>query len=265
MIEKRIVAYIDLLGITKRINPLMAQNVVKAQKEIISIETLLRGLKQDVDRTRDLGAEVKMFSDNVCLSEQYDPSDRFAADNIFSLCFNIRLNQYDLFIKGYLLRGGVAVGYYYSSDITILGDALTNASLVEEKAIVPRVVAHRTFWKAYNEIKSLFGEQKVSPIKEMFLKDADGRYFIDYLDCWVDLECSKKEFFIEHKDAIIQRVKENIGDKKVLKKLRWVADYHNRKVSDLFDKDKATYGIKTSLFSPPRVRNPVSKVRKRIE
>jgi hypothetical protein len=126
-------------------------------------------------------------------------------------------------------------------------------------------VAHGTFWKAYKEINSLFGKQKVSPLKEMFLKDADGRYFIDYLDCWVDLKSSKEEFFIEHKDAIIQRVKENIGDKKVLKKLRWVANYHNRKVSDLFDKDKATYGIKISLFSPPRVRNPVSKIRKRIK
>jgi hypothetical protein len=266
MIEKRIVAYIDLLGITKRINPLMSQDAFKAEKEIISIETLLRTFKQDVDRTRNLGTEIKMFSDNVCLSEQYDPSDGFAADNIFSLCFNIMVNQYDLFIEGYPMRGGIAVGHYYSSDITILGDALTDAYRVESQdAIVPRVVAHRTFWKAYSEIKSALGEQKVNPIKEMFLKDVDGRYFIDYLDCWVDLECSKEEFFIGHKDAIIQRVKENIGDKMVLKKLRWVADYHNRKVSDLFDKDKADYGIKTSLFFQSRARDPVSKVRKSIE
>lgn len=127
MIEKRIVAYIDLLGITNLINPLLSRNAAKAEKEIISIETILRTFIQDTNRTRDLGTEIKMFSDNVCISEQYNSSDKFAADNIFSLCFNIMVNQYDLFIKGYPLRGGIAIGYYYSSDITILGDALTNA------------------------------------------------------------------------------------------------------------------------------------------
>ena len=94
----------------------------------------------------------------------------------------------------------------------------------------------------------------------MFLRDGDGKYFIDYLNCWGDLKCSKEEFFIEHKDALIQRVKECRGDMEDLEKLRWVADYHNRKIFDLFGKDKAAYRIKTSLIFPTRVKNAILKI-----
>jgi len=257
MIEERTVAYLDLLGFKRFVNLTSADDPI-LEERIGIIEKILTTFRQDAKRTSNLGTEIKIFSDNICISERYIERDKSVADNIFYLCHLLMLNQFQLVMSGHLIRGGIAIGYYYSSDITILGKALQDAHQTEsEISVTPRIVAHVSFWEALAKIERLHGEQSVETIRTMFLKDVDGNYFIDYLESWQDLDASMEEVFIDHKNVIMDKIKAHLGDSKVLGKLRWIANYHNRKVSENFESQKKDYKILISSCSKTAKRQQI--------
>ncbi len=65
----------------------------------------------------------------------------------------------------------------------------------------------------------------------------DGKYFLDYLHSLREGELIDEldDLIAMHKQAIVEQVKNNYNDDKVIEKYRWVAEYHNSKFSQFYD------------------------------
>ncbi|HEB79800.1 MAG TPA: hypothetical protein ENI79_04925 [Rhodospirillales bacterium] len=128
--EKRIVAFLDILGF---------ENLVKTGKvqEILAVTT---DLEERFSTLEKLGKpiELSVFSDSIFLS------DRISGDG-FSV---IRLIEYvrhiaaGLFWKGILCRGGILIDQVYHKNPIAFGPALIKAHYMENKiAVYPRILA----------------------------------------------------------------------------------------------------------------------------
>ncbi|WP_218813793.1 hypothetical protein [Rickettsiella endosymbiont of Dermanyssus gallinae] len=78
--------------------------------------------------------------------------------------------------KGFLIRGGISIGYFLYDDCIPFGKAYNDAYMLESKeAVYPRILASQ-------EVVDCFNSDKKWGTKEYFLKDdIDGRYYLDYL------------------------------------------------------------------------------------
>ena len=264
MIENRLVLYLDILGVKKLSEPFVSGDFVEAEKKVVEIENILKTFLEDTKRTEDLGTQIKIFTDNIVISEQCDLADRLSCDNIHDLFLKVMITQFDLATQGIFLRGGISIGSYYYSDITLLGNALMQSYKIESGiAKTARIVAGESFWENLEQLKKACGETKVLDISTLFLKDGDEFFFLDYLGFVSKvLDATADEILSNHKEGVIKSICESADDIRTLSNLRWVAIYHNLKVNELLKNEKSRYRIETSPLLPKSIKNPIRKSHK---
>jgi len=95
--------------------------------------------------------------------------------------------------------------------------------------------------------------------------DWDGRIFIDYLACAGTGLVSDDTFLMQHKILIEETFAEHRGHNEILKKLYWMARYHNRVLksewfgeffTQCYEEQQKKLKIKLSRF-PRSVRRPI--------
>jgi hypothetical protein len=145
--EKRIIAFLDILGFKNYIKRL------SKEPELANIiaETLLDLKKlenEDITLKLPYGKEVKFrynfkasaFSDSIVLSA--------ATDDFESMFFKMQSSISKLILKGIFVRGGITVGDVYHENRIVYGQGMINAYEIENKlAIYPRILLDK---KAYN-------------------------------------------------------------------------------------------------------------------
>jgi hypothetical protein len=271
--REALLSYIDVLGFKK----LIEKSVTDAQlfSEII---TLLHHLKDQTGRggryVQEQGKPLPVsifrafnFSDLTVRATYAD-----TATSYFSLCqwefLYLCSVQVDLVCgTDFLVRGAISTGLISMEpdrkvdDDVLFGPALIRAYEMEkEKPGPPRIVIDNSV------IETAVRHKNGSLWTEHFHKDADGKFFLDYLfGAAVDglYVVNKKPMSLldtlqAHKEAVERRVR-NLKDEDagVIEKHRWLVSYHNSTVNLLkkhYGPDQAPFDI----FAPQPMDIPDS-------
>ena len=195
----------------------------------------LKNAREHIDpRYKDVGYKNRTkglsiftaFTDSIVIGY---PMQFFGEEELFLLCRELSSFQMSLTMEGFFVRGAIAIGDLYMDDIAVFGLALIEAIESEEKlAQFPRIVFAESARKAVDEYKGYYAVEKHALLSSNILEDADGQYFLNYLNTVMSEEhLSNKELLEKHKYSIEDMLTKHRRDLKVWSKYRWVATYHN--------------------------------------
>ncbi|OUJ69892.1 hypothetical protein [Hymenobacter crusticola] len=185
--EKRVVAFIDILGFT---------NYVKTKSNSATgFAAIYDALKELEEYFKSIGihhdasskeffrddTQVITVSDCIVISRRIDERG-----GIYQMLWDCDFATHLLIKRGFLCRGGIAVGDLYHKDNTIFGPAYLNAYNLERTAINPVI-------KFYQELFDVaaaypfpgneeYGADEAQDIKEYCkpVEDEPNAYYLDY-------------------------------------------------------------------------------------
>ena len=183
--EKRVVAFIDILGFKSLLDETTSSsgeddeqkidNVIsayKAIKDIWEIDSTISGLKNSTSK------KVSIFSDSIVVSfKAEEPSE------VFSTLLDLKHLIMRLIYRKILCRGAVSIGKFIHTDDYLFGPALVEAYTLESKAAMyPRIILDRDIIEAgYKNGPSHHSPSEEKKYVESLLEqDSDGMYYIDY-------------------------------------------------------------------------------------
>ncbi len=209
--ENKFVAFIDILGFSQFIedydsgnNPAVLSELYNAlhtatpllqKSELNPVNPIMK----DWDWKKYL--EIKLFSDCICVSTpvehpQYNSYQHF---RFFYMYLSGYINI--LMEKGFMLRGGLSMGSYYSDDLMIFSGALVKAYLLEkDHAKYPRILIDPV---VISHLMQFHTEESASSFNMMFTKDVDERIFLNTFN---NLKISSPEADAQAR-AIIERMR----------------------------------------------------------
>jgi len=208
----------------------------------LSIDHTLRGAK-------DLYV-LKAFTDNIVIAVPIRHGD--AEVELGSLFFKLGYFQLAMSLKGFFIRGAVSVGNACVDDVTVFGEALTQAYLGEStQARDPRIIFTESAVAAVKKHLAYYGCSDFAPQADHILCDADGQWFLNYLDCILVAENEVGPYveeLLQHKEAVERKLEEFQSNPPIFSKYAWVANYHNY-FCDLHDRHFSNeHKIDSELF-----------------
>lgn len=222
--ESYLIAYLDMLGSTDRIlHDTEEEENLNAIKEIYEYALQISG--EINPSLSHYHMEMRIFSDNIIIVNKLVDEDgtkrdlRTELENMYNVVtrFQERALEY-----GWLLRGAMAKGQLYFDDMLVWGKALVKSHWMEENiAIYPRIIIDDELVKSIQSAYSSQKEAKIIAIKQ----DADGCYFLNYLDSTVFLKYSHDEE--KYEKHFRKMFSESVKDESVRQKRLWHVRYHN--------------------------------------
>lgn len=222
-------AFLDVLGFSARIRE-SYKNETAANKLLQEFHAIF---DKRIDRIRSEVDEsllyFKSFSDNVllahpCFSEDMESEFGF-------ILWSISEYQFAMALQGFFIRGGLSVGPLFVDDNSVYGAALIDAYELESKvAVNPIVVLCDNTMKLVDQHLTYYHGEWAPQVRHV-LVNADGRYFINYLDeCVIEtddgLELHTKSLEI-HRTQIEQALERYAKQPSVFAKFSWLSAYHN--------------------------------------
>lgn len=173
--EDRAVLFLDFLGFKEVINATSTDQERIA--DVIGAINILRriGEQQAFFKSQ----RMTQFSDCVVVSYRCD--ERSAA---FDLVSEIGFALATLVERGFLVRGGVAVGKLIHTDHYLFGPAMNEAYELESKcAIYPRVLISKRLLEVAKSAPAAHhhGHEEQGYVADYLCKDTDGQHYIDYV------------------------------------------------------------------------------------
>ena len=171
--EKKVIAYIDLLGFKNFINFTDKSANSKDAKiaYVNKLFLLLKELTENKSYSSTKFREVTQFSDLVVITFAANDFESFYDEisNVQLLCINC-VNQ------GFLLRGSIIYGDIVHRDNVIFGPGLIEAYESEMSiAKYPRIIIDEVIIKDFKDVNpGMFN------IKGVVSIDEDGLYYVDY-------------------------------------------------------------------------------------
>jgi len=245
--ERCVVTFIDILGY---------KHILKTRHagDIVNIIKNLREFTNSPDRDDEAAADEDDFrlytqafseavSDAVVRVRTIDTQSKdgpFVYELIDLMHAVIECVNQGIFVRGGMTIGPVHIGR--DGKGPIFGNAMVRAYEIEtNEAIYPRIMIDDAALAAYIGDKSLWQDGEFSQYEANsalpFLGVAeDGSYFLDYLRAagpgeFDDGVVGHFSFLQRHRSLIIENLK--TIDAKVRRKFIWLANYHNRSISDL--------------------------------
>jgi hypothetical protein len=231
-LRRSVVAFVDLLGYTD-----MVTNAVKKGQGSQFLRRMKRALDgalrwvlapDEEDSLRQDVYAVKVFTDNIVIGH---PISEDAEGELGHVVFQLGTFQLEMANRGFFVRGGVAIGDLYMDQNIVFGPALIDAYVAErDHARDPRIVLTESAVTAVRRHLAYYAHASHAPqARELFI-DADGRYFINYLDTVNIAEEDQGPMLHEvdrHKRRIEQKLREHRGQPPIWSKYTWAANYHN--------------------------------------
>lgn len=234
--KNSLVCFIDLLGFKDEINSR------KSQLEIFDILSAGKKNERSVSSTvvKKTGQEIRFqvltavsaFSDRVVISFSSDYFDSSISSDWIKSAFIKFWNliyQYSMYVmrRGFILRGGIAIGNLYHSNGIVFGPAMNCAYELESKrAKNPRILVNEKLAQVLND-----------DTKQRYLsKDlSDGFFYVDFLKHLVDENinpatndyCSNSELIAKLITKNILFFSQKIEDENKLKKWKWFSNYYH--------------------------------------
>lgn len=243
-------AFLDILGFSE-----LTRSTNENPKESA---LLLKRLSKALARSRQFNDSEtwsgklwveKAFTDNLLIAHPFNMRDfpDSLAESEWGSCIQYCMrHQIALFLEGFAVRGGVAVGDLHASRDIVFGAALLEAYELESKKVAeypegspPRVILSRgCLLFALRQSLSYFGDElgnegfAASPQDKTLLVDkTDSRVFINYLDGALEEDYNQVSVNVEllnqHKSFIEKHLANELYDERIRKKYLWLADYHN--------------------------------------
>lgn len=223
-ITKHLILYFDILGYKQLLKEFRTQN-----DYLKFIDDGFKTVDKIIDVYKEMEIKKVVFSDNVVI---FIDLNKCTSDTIFQFLKMACLIQNYLVLQSVFIRGAIVVGdLYFSSKPTYLfGQGIVDAYNIENsEAIYPRVLIS-------DQCVKIFEEQNID--KHIFLKDFDGKYFLNYMyiigmlliDNSVEIDLKYKSLSdLQNTRFIITNTIEVFkNDSKVFEKYKWVAKYYNR-------------------------------------
>jgi hypothetical protein len=176
--EKRIVAFLDILG--------FRQKVMNPQFNII-FAALFNSVNEmnhlDLPLLHMKGITSTSISDSIVISIKLTAT-KGAFDKLLSYIYALATI---LFREEILLRGALAVGGLYHKNNIVFGPALVCAyELERDCAVFPRIIiSNDTFSQCLHTCRSDIGRET---IKSHFREDSDGFLFYDYMRTYLRIK-----------------------------------------------------------------------------
>lgn len=171
---------------------------------------------------------LKAFTDNIVIGW---PVHSDAEVEFGSAFMRLAEFQFNMAIRGYFVRGAISVAPAYVDEIVVFGDALAQAYIGESKlARDPRIILTETAVHATKQHLTYYYPPAHAPHVRDILKDADGQWFLNYLESVLIAEYEHGPFyaeFLQHKAAVERKLAEHAANPPVWAKYAWVASYHN--------------------------------------
>jgi hypothetical protein len=236
--QKKIIAYIDLLGFKSFINFTDKTANYKEIKidYVNNLFDLLKEFTENKAYSNTKSRVVTQFSDLIVISFEADDFESFYDEfrDIQLLCVNC-INC------GFLIRGSIVYGDIVHNENIIFGPGLVSA-YESEKTIAkfPRIIIDRVIIKDFKDIK--LGHFDIAEITSI---DEDGFYFIDYFSkVQNSLDNTTRQY--EKYILNITKILRDISELPILKeKAIWVFNKYKSmlKYYPLFKEDAETLDI----------------------
>lgn len=221
-------AFLDVLGFSGRLRTSYKDGSADTLLESFH-QILAKSIAQLKENTDDSMLYFKSFTDNVVLAHP-----RFSDDmesEFGFIMWAINEYQFQMALKGFFIRGGLAVDQLFIDENSVYGAALLEAYGLESTVAVNPVVVlcDNTMKLVDKHVGYYFGE--IAPQLRDVLKGPDGRYFLNYLtECIIegdDFESLDAKSLRLHKKQIESALKTYAAVPSVFSKFAWLAAYHN--------------------------------------
>jgi hypothetical protein len=181
---------------------------------------------------RELGEKdlfaLKAFTDNIVIGW---PVHSDGESEFGSAFMRLASFQFSMAVKGYFVRGAISVAPVYVDEVAVFGDALNEAYIGESKlARDPRIILTESAVRTVNQHLKYYSNSSNAPHVRDILKDADGQWFLNYLEAILIAEHEHGPFydeFLQHKHAVEKKLAAHASNPTVWAKYAWVANYHN--------------------------------------
>jgi len=220
--EEKIVAFLDILGFRR----LVFENQDRAMKVISELDKSLSHSLECLELEDWPDFSAKLFSDCFCLSCK--------SGYLECLLRELSYIQWFLASNGIFLKGAIADGRHFENERMIFSEGLVNAYELQNQTEYPRILIKDTIVERMKtETFMNWGNNRPA---QYLIMAPDSVYFLDYLQGIEGFDTGTlKEELELHKNAVLEQVSSNIENHKVLKKYKWVAEYHNFKFNDFFN------------------------------
>ncbi|GAB2750391.1 hypothetical protein GCM10027019_31320 [Melaminivora jejuensis] len=221
-------AFLDVLGFSERIRTSYKDGTANALLESFH-KILAKSIARLKENTDESMLYFKSFTDNVVLAHPRF-SDDMESEFGFTL-WSIREYQFQMALKGFFIRGGLAVDQLFMDGNSVYGMALLTAHDLESKvAVNPIVVLCDNTMKLVDKHIGYYSGEAAPQVRDV-LKGPDGRYFLNYLtECIIegdDREYLDAKSLRRHKKQVESALKAYASIPTVFSKFAWLAEYHN--------------------------------------
>lgn len=258
--QKTLVAYLDILGyrdIIKNKSPEdFYESIVLTINDYQQLRDSLHPNKVESDAAREQQciAELlksvgfKILSDAIIMYWDFNDIERVnnkfyeEIDHDYSgtvILFNMISTFVLLFTArtGYLLRGGVCLGKFYTNTFDslldgelIFSEALVKGYELEKSANHPRILVDESLYNLWESKVESLSKHKPAAILQV-KQDKDGEFYIDIYEiirtCTVDV---KKEWLANIIKQLNNMLVAKKNDRRVWRKWYWFKEYHNEKI-----------------------------------
>ncbi len=229
--EQYIVAYVDLLGVTEKMQRDRTSQMI-AMNKLHNLYTFSVETTRKIAMDGNLNIQFKIFSDNIIIAKRLSDIEQEKTQDIKCLLYCLshfqELSASDS--VGWLMRGGISIGELYLDDTMVWGEALLKSYYLENNvSIYPRIVLDKSVSAEINKYNELSDFVKV---------DFDNIPFLNYLSiCHFVGEPLMNGFQIMQKEA---------GDKineRVFQKLCWHMNFVNNELDAKKEKKDKPYRL----------------------
>jgi len=230
--QKRIVAFLDVLGWAdaaerSRNNPELTKNLgvalamLKGQSDMAAFQRGAGGIGDP---------QVSQFSDAIAISMLDDPEHGHWVK--LSMERTLGWIAARLLDAGLLVRGGVVSDLLIHRENMVYGPALKRAYDLEHATREPRIVLDDELARRWGTPVPVMDQGKVVHVYQEWLKDSDGRYFLDYLQPLgariLPIDPRHLDFELRGAyNAITTAFSGKILRQDVFTKYAWLAQYYN--------------------------------------
>ena len=217
-----IVAFIDILGATRMIEEDQNKSLEIVHNAYDSAWKIYKEIFKKKTRF-----DFKFFSDNVVIAIQVKKEENIRS--YFSyMSVMASLIQLNFLMRDILVRGGIALGGYYSDDLMIWGKGLIKAYELENTiAIYPRIVVDPELIGKME----LFTDEKIDLSDYGLIQDIDGICYLDFFQ--KKIIQNRPDFLLKEMEDMDKRL-EGTKKLKILQKHNWHQNYIISKLKDLY-------------------------------
>lgn len=240
VLRESVVAFVDILGYQALIRTAhkkgTAQPLLTMLHEALTAASRhLNELDQDGNPLLPLDLwpkknlyKIRTFTDNIVIGYPIRDDAEMELGAIFS---QLAFFQLEMVSRGFFVRGAIAIGDLYIDDLTVFGQGLLDAYDGESKdARDPRIILSPSAQQAVLQHVNYYSNPLHSPQARDLYKDADGQFFLNYLDSILIAEDEHGPFFdilANHKSAVEAKLAEYRDQPAYWAKYAWSASYHN--------------------------------------